>query len=197
MCTELTVHLCILHNTFCVPIWSGNHVEFLCVCFIMRFFFPSFNSWINWRTLGMIQRWFIGPPVFCLSSTCSVKSNKPHWVCAHIRVKVCFLLHNVVRLRWGMCVSAYMQIAWRCLHFSWLWWLKSFSLTLCCCWPHYFLRSQISRNKQDLSHISHCVKVNLTMKKQIHENHSFTSDVQLVKFLRTALKYVTVNFFVT
>lgn len=101
---------------------------------------------------------------------CEVK-HKQRRVWARIGVRVCIFSFI---MWWGQdeeCMFAYMQIARRCLHFNWRWWLKCFSLTLCCNWPHYFLTSQISMNRQDLSHISHCVKVNLTMKTQIlHEN---------------------------
>lgn len=158
------------------PFLSLPFSVFLC----QTFFSPCLDWWINWRTWG----WHKGDSLLSLSLSlsqlhvqCKVR-HKQCWVRARIIVKVCVFSFTMWWGRDEECVFAYMQIARRCLHFNWRWWLKCFSLTLCCNWPLYTLTSQISMNKQDLSHISHCIKVNLTMKTQIlHENLNFASSL--------------------
>lgn len=88
----------------------------------------------------------------CLSSTTHrTKSHTDSSGYVHASLSKHFLLHDVLRSRWGMRV-VYVQMARSCLHFNWCWWLMTrvFSLALCCNWAHCLLTGQIIMNKQDL-----------------------------------------------
>lgn len=104
-------------------------------------FFLSISS-RRWRTLGMIQRWFSICTYRCQSFSSPSQCGK-------------------VKMR---NVFAYLQIAQSCLHFKWWWWLKGFSFIDPLFFTGPIISCESSMNTQDLSHISHCVKVNLTMK---------------------------------
>ena len=121
---------------------------------------------------------------------CSEKSNANHTEHVHPQYpcQSVFFPSQCGKVEMRNVWFAYVSIARSCLHFNWGWWL------VCCHWPHYSQTTQINKNKQDLTHISHRVNVNFTMKTstlQVKLVMRLTQKCLLFTIIVRSFKYFT------